>query len=52
MYITINRSPRHRQITFEDILAGIDEQYLIPQKDTKDTFTWIQNNTFGGIILG
>ena len=39
-YITVNREPRRRQLTIDDILNGIDESKLIPQKDTRDTLTW------------
>ena len=39
-YITVNREPRMRQITIDDILNGIDESKLALQKDTRDTTTW------------
>lgn len=39
-YITVNREPRMRQITIDDILNGIDESKLVLQKDTRDTTTW------------
>lgn len=39
-YITVNREPRTRQITIDDILNGIDESKLVIQKDTRDTTTW------------
>lgn len=39
-YITVNREPRMRQITIDDILNGIDESQLALQKDTRDTTTW------------
>lgn len=39
-YITINRAQRVYQLTFEDIMYGLDESKLIVQKDTRDTTTW------------
>ena len=39
-YITVNQRPRIRQITFDDILNGIDETEFAPQRDTRDTVTW------------
>ena len=39
-YITVNREPRVYQLTFEDILYGLDESKLVLQKDTRDTITW------------
>lgn len=39
-YITVNRAQRVYQLTFEDIMYGLDESKLIVQKDTKDTTTW------------
>ena len=39
-YITVNREPRMRQFTIDDILNGIDESRLVLQKDTRDTITW------------
>lgn len=39
-YITVNREPRVYQLTFEDIMYGIDESKLVLQKDTRDTTTW------------
>lgn len=39
-YITVNREPRSYQLTLEDILNGVDDKKLAPQKDTKDTTTW------------
>ena len=39
-YITVNREPRVYQLTFEDIMYGLDESKLALQKDTRDTTTW------------
>lgn len=39
-YLTINREPRVYQLTFEDIMYGLDESKLALQKDTRDTTTW------------
>lgn len=39
-YITVNREPRVYQLTFEDIMYGLDESKLVLQKDTRDTTTW------------
>ena len=39
-YITVNRSQRNFQITFDDIFNGVDSRKLQPQKDTFDTQTW------------
>lgn len=39
-YITVNREPRMCQLTFEDIMYGLDESKLALQKDTRDTTTW------------
>lgn len=39
-YITVNREPRVYQLTFEDIMYGLDESKLMLQKDTRDTTTW------------
>lgn len=39
-YITVNREPRVYQLTFEDIMYGLDESKLVVQKDTRDTTTW------------
>ncbi len=43
-YITVNREPRVYQLTFEDIMYGLDESKLAVQKDTKDTTTWKVNS--------
>ena len=42
-YITVNREPRVHQLTFEDIMYGLDESKLAVQKDTRDTTTWKVN---------
>ena len=42
-YITVNREPRVYQLTFEDIMYGLDESKLALQKDTRDTTTWKVN---------
>lgn len=39
-YITVNREPRVYQLTFDDIMYGLDESKLALQKDTRDTTTW------------
>lgn len=39
-YITVNREPRVYQLTFEDIMYGLDESKFAPQKNTRDTTTW------------
>ena len=39
-YITVNREPRVYQLTFEDVMYGLDESKLALQKDTRDTTTW------------
>lgn len=39
-YITVNREPRVYQLTFEDIMYGLDESKLALQKDTRGTTTW------------
>lgn len=39
-YITVNREPRVYQLTFEDIMYGLDESKLALQRDTRDTTTW------------
>lgn len=39
-YITVNCEPRVYQLTFEDIMYGLDESKLSLQKDTRDTTTW------------
>lgn len=44
IYITVNRSQRNHQITFDDILNGIDLRKLQPQKDTLDTMTFCVND--------
>lgn len=49
-YITTNRSPRFYQLTFEDIMHGVDESKLAPQKDTRDTTTWKVENVSRNLI--
>lgn len=39
-YITVNRVPRMYQLTFDDILNGVDPRRLEVTKDTYDTTTW------------
>lgn len=40
MYITVSRPPRMIQLSFEDMLYGIDPSKLVVSKDTHDTTTW------------
>ena len=39
-YVTVNREARPYQLTFDDIINGLDEAKLVVQKDTRDTTTW------------
>ena len=39
-YITVNRSQRTYQLTFDDIINGIDPHLFEPSKDTRDTTTY------------
>lgn len=39
-YVTINREAKPYQLTFDDIINGLDEAKLVVHKDTRDTTTW------------
>lgn len=39
-YVTVNRIPRTYQLTFDDIINGVDPRRLEVTKDTFDTTTW------------
>jgi retron-type reverse transcriptase len=39
-YITVNRVPKLYQITFDDLINGVDPRRLEVTKDTYDTTTW------------
>lgn len=39
-YVTVNR-PNVRQLTFDDFLHGMDISQFAPQRDTRNTITWM-----------
>ena len=49
-YVTVNREPSKYQLTFDDIMYGLDESKLIIRKDTRDTTTWKVNKINRALI--
>lgn len=43
-YITINRMPKIHQMTFDDVINGVDPSFFGVSKNTHDTMTWRTTN--------